>query len=45
MWYVFDIKVNGYDFTMVTHKQAVEHIKKGKNLYILVSRKDEDVPK
>ena len=31
-------QVNGYDFTLVTHKKAVEYIKKGITLSMLVSR-------
>jgi hypothetical protein len=31
-------KVNGYDFTFITHKKAVEYIKRGKVLYMLVDR-------
>ncbi|XP_071036746.1 tax1-binding protein 3 homolog [Parasteatoda tepidariorum] len=33
------LQVNGYDFTMVTHKQAVEYIKKEPVLNMLVARK------
>ncbi len=32
------LQVNGYDFTMVTHKKAVEYIKKGRILNMLVLR-------
>ena len=32
------LQVNGYDFTLVTHKKAVEYIKKGKTLNMLESR-------
>lgn len=34
------LQVNGIDFTMVTHRAAVEHIKKGKHLKLLVSREE-----
>ncbi|UYV67693.1 TAX1BP3 [Cordylochernes scorpioides] len=33
------LQVNGYDFTMVTHKKAVEYIKKHTVLNMLVARK------
>ena len=33
------LQLNGYDFTMVTHKKAVDYIKKTRMLNILVARK------
>ena len=33
------LQLNGYDFTMVTHKKAVDYIKKHTTLNILVARK------
>lgn len=33
------LQVNGYDFTMVTHKKAVEYIKKHPVLNMLIARK------
>ena len=33
------LQLNGYDFTMVTHKKAVDYIKKTRTLNILVARK------
>lgn len=30
---------NGYDFTMVTHKKAVDYIKKHKILNLLIARR------
>ena len=33
------LQCNGYDFTMVTHKKAVEHIKKNTVLNMLIARK------
>lgn len=33
------LQCNGYDFTMVTHKKAVEYIKKHPVLNLLVARK------
>jgi len=33
------LQLNGYDFTMVTHKKAVDYIKKHRTLNILVARK------
>lgn len=33
------LQVNGYDFTMVTHKKAVEYIKKLPVLNMLIARK------
>jgi len=33
------LQVNGYDFTMVTHKKAVDYIKKHPVLNMLVARK------
>ena len=33
------LQLNGYDFTMVTHKKAVEYIKKHPVLNMLVARK------
>merc|ERR1711874_955655 len=33
------LQLNGYDFTMVTHKEAVDYIKKHTTLNILVARK------
>jgi len=33
------LQCNGYDFTMVTHKKAVEYIRKDDVLNILVARK------
>ncbi|KAF0289323.1 uncharacterized protein FJT64_026061 [Amphibalanus amphitrite] len=32
------LQCQGYDFTMVTHKQAINYIKKGKTLNLLVAR-------
>ena len=32
------LQVNGYDFTLLTHKMAVEYIKKGRFLTMLVDR-------
>ena len=43
VWYanvmVLKSQVNGYDFTMVTHKKAVDYIKKHPVLNMLVARK------
>jgi C-terminal processing protease CtpA/Prc len=33
------LQLNGYDFTMVTHKKAVDYIKKNHVLNMLVARK------
>jgi len=33
------LQCNGYDFTMVTHKKAVDYIKKHPTLNLLVARK------
>jgi hypothetical protein len=33
------LQVNGYDFTMVTHKKAVEYIRKHPVLNMLIARK------
>lgn len=33
------LQVNGYDFTMVTHRKAVEYIKRNNVLNMLVARK------
>lgn len=33
------LQCNGYDFTMVTHKKAVDYIKKHPVLNLLVARK------
>jgi len=33
------LQCNGYDFTMVSHKQAVDIIKKGQTLDLLVARR------
>ena len=33
------LQCNGYDFTMVTHKKAVDYIKKDPVLNLLVARK------
>ena len=33
------LQLNGYDFTMVTHKKAVDYIKRTRTLNILVARK------
>ena len=33
------LQLNGYDFTMVTHKKAVDYIKKVPVLNMLVARK------
>ncbi len=33
------LQCNGYDFTMVTHKKAVEYIKKHPILNMLIARK------
>ena len=33
------LQCNGYDFTMVTHKKAVEYIQKAQVLNILVARR------
>ena len=33
------LQCNGYDFTMVTHKKAVEYIQKAQVLNILIARK------
>ncbi len=33
------LQCNGYDFTMVTHKKAVDYIKKNTVLNMLVARK------
>lgn len=33
------LQCNGYDFTMVTHKKAVEYIKKNDVLNMLIARK------
>ncbi|CAM1294239.1 TAX1BP3 (predicted) [Pycnogonum litorale] len=33
------LQVNGYDFTMVTHKKAVDYIKKHRTLNMLIARK------
>ena len=33
------LQLNGYDFTMVTHKKAVDYIKKHNVLNMLVARK------
>jgi len=33
------LQCNGYDFTMVTHKKAVDYIKKHHTLNLLVARK------
>ena len=37
-----NLKVNGYDFTYVTHKKAIEYLKKGKTLFMLVQRDNDD---
>lgn len=37
------LQCNGHDFTLVTHKKAVEYIKKYKVLELLVEREDECV--
>jgi Tax1-binding protein 3 len=34
------LQVNGWDFTMITHKKAVEFLRKGKILHMLVYRVD-----
>jgi C-terminal processing protease CtpA/Prc len=34
------LQLNGYDFTMVTHKKAVDYIKKNHVLNMLVARKE-----
>lgn len=33
------LQCNGYDFTMVTHKKAVDYIKKNNVLNMLIARK------
>ena len=33
------LQLSGYDFTMVTHKKAVDYIKKVPVLYMMVARK------
>lgn len=33
------LQCNGYDFTIVTHKKAVEYMRRGQVLNLLVARK------
>ena len=33
------LQLNGYDFTMVTHKKAVDYIKRNRTLNMLVARR------
>lgn len=32
------LQVNGYDFTLITHKKAIDYLKRGKTLFMLVQR-------